>query len=248
MASGWHRYGTCLAPTWPLGGVSLASRWPQPTWLPSYRAWPELQQPRRYLRALLSPFASGRTTLAVMPDDLLRTIASAATRRPYGAHGDVYRQLRARHAEIAAILAKEEPSWRVIAEALSKAGIVGTKGMPPNRNSLPKVWHRVCQDIAAENALRLTGVKPSKAARRRKASAGYLPSGFSQSNASLPPGRVHQGSHPAALPAVPQQRPALPPTPGSTQGSSQPAPGSGAAMREEMNQRSGRKANGESKY
>ena len=183
-----------------------------------------------------------------MPDDLLRAIASAATKRPYGAHGDVYRQLRARHAEIVAILAKEEPSWRVIAEALGKAGIVGSNGKPPNHNSLPKVWHRVCQDIAAEDALRLTGVRPSKAVRRRKAPADWRPSALLQPNAPLPSGREHQGSYPAALPAVPQQRPALPPTAGATQDSCRPAPGSAAALREEMNLRSGRKANGESKY
>ncbi len=183
-----------------------------------------------------------------MANDTLAEIISAVRKRPYGGRGDIYRMLRANYRELVACLGEGEPSWRVIAEAMERTGVVGREGNSPTRKSLPRVWQRVCRDVAAQEALRLTGVKPATSTRRSKAPAAWRPSGFPQPNAPLPSGREHQGSHPAALPAVPQQRPALPPTSGATQDSSRPAPGSGAALREEMNQRSGRKANGEPKY
>lgn len=182
-----------------------------------------------------------------MTDDMIRELTAAASKRPYGAHGTVYRQLRAKHAEIVAIIAKDEPSWRVIAEAMASAGVLGRHGKPPNYNSLPKVWHRVCQDLAAEEAMRLTGVKPSKAARR-KLPANWLPSGFAQPTASPPSGGEHQGGYPIALSPAPHLRPAPSPATETTQGSSRPVPGSVAAIREEMNLRSGLKANGEPKF
>ena len=183
-----------------------------------------------------------------MANDTLAEIISAVRKRPYSGRGDIYRMLRANYRELVACLGEGEPSWRVIAEALEREGIVGREGNPPTRKSLPRVWQRVCRDVAAEEALRLTGVRPANTTRRSKAPAAWRPSSFSQPNAPLPSGREHQGSHPAALPAVPQQRPALPPTAGATQDSSRPAPGSAAALREEMNLRSGRKANGEPKF
>ena len=182
-----------------------------------------------------------------MTGDMIRELTAAASKRPYGAHGAVYRQLRAKHAEIVAIIARDEPSWRVIAEAMASAGILGRHGKPPNHNSLPKVWHRVCQDLAAEEAMRLTGIKPSKAARR-KLPANWLPSGFAQPNAPPPSGGVHQGGYPTALLPAPHSRPATAPTTETTRDSSRPVPGSVAAIREEMNLRSGRKANGEPKF
>lgn len=182
-----------------------------------------------------------------MTDDMIRALTAAASKRPYRARGAVYRQLRAKHAEIVAIIAKDEPSWRVIAEAMASAGVLGRHGKPPNHNSLPKVWHRVCQDLAADEAMRLTGVRPSKAARR-KLPANWLPSGYPQPNAPPPTGGVHQGGHLTALSAAPHQRPAPAPAPENDQDSSRPAPGSVAAIREEMNLRSGRKANGEPKF
>ena len=179
-----------------------------------------------------------------MTDDTINAILSAARKRRYGTHGTVYRLLRDSYREIAGCLAQDEPLWRDIADAMAQAGIVGRTGNPPNRKSLPRVWHRVCQDVAAEEAMRLTGVRPSKAARR-KLPANWLPSGFAQSNAPSPSGNEHQGSALAALPAEPQQRPALPAIPATTPAGTRPVPGSVAAIREMMNVRSGRKPNGE---
>ena len=182
-----------------------------------------------------------------MTEDTINEILSAARKHRYGTHGAVYRLLRASYREMAACLAQDEPSWRLIADAMSQAGIVGREGNPPNRKSLPRVWQRVCQDVAAEEAMRLTGIKPSKAARR-KLPANWLPSGFAQPNAPPPSGGVHQGGHPTALLPAPHPRPATAPTTETTRDSSRPVPGSVAAIREEMNLRSGRKANGEPKF
>ncbi|MGI4802797.1 MAG: hypothetical protein ACRYG8_53955, partial [Janthinobacterium lividum] len=179
-----------------------------------------------------------------MTDDTINEILSAARKRRYGTRGAFYRLLRSGYREIAACLVQDEPTWRDIADAMAQAGIVGRVGNPPNRKSLQRVWQRVCQDIAAEEAMRLTGMKPSKASRR-KLPANWLPSGYPQPNAPSPTGDEHQGSAPAALPAVPHHRPASPATTEPTAGDQRPAPGSFAAARELLNLRSGRKANGE---
>ncbi len=116
---------------------------------------------RMPLQTKQSPFANRRRSLAGMANDTLAEIISAVRKRPYSGRGDIYRMLRANYRELATCLGEGEPSWRVIAEALEREGIVGRAGNPPTRKSLPRVWQRVCRDVAAEEALRLTGVRPA---------------------------------------------------------------------------------------
>ena len=152
------------------------------------------------------------------------------------------------HDDIARAAAGRRIRWEPLVADFKDLDLTDGAGKPATAETARKTWLKVRQEILKQRALRATGMLPIAGSRRPKAPAGWVPSGIPQPNAPSLSGDVHRGSHIAASPAVPQQRPALPPTPGFTQGSSQPAPGSGAAMREEMNQRSGRKANGEPRY
>lgn len=188
-----------------------------------------------------------------MEDEALAEVVSGIRKRPHGGYSELYRWLRAHHATMAHELGAHAPSWQTVAEQIASIGITGRFGAKLTAGGVRRVWLTVCGDLEAERAAaeleRLTGARP--VSRRKKVAAGWLPSGFAQPaqpNAPSPIGGVHQGSHLAALPAVPQQRPVLPPTSGATESSSRHAPGSIAAAREKANVRSGLKANGDPKY
>ena len=188
-----------------------------------------------------------------MADQRLSRVISGIRAEPFGGYGDIYRWLRAHYEELAADLAACRPSWRVVADRMGAEGLTGKTKCPPTARGVRLAWRRVCADLAAEKEAadleRLTGVRP--ASRRNKAAAGWLPSSFAQPaqpNAPSLPRDVHQGSHPAALPTVPQQRPAPPPASGSAGSTSRHAPGSISAAREKANLRSGLKSNGDPKY
>lgn len=198
-----------------------------------------------------------------MTDKTINEILRATKARPYGGRGAVYRELRANYHKLAACLKETEPAWEVIAAAMARTGIVGAKGTPPNRKSLPKVWNRVCRDVAAEEALRLTGVPRAPARRRNTAPAGWRPPAFAQAGAPPASGGERQGSQSAALCAAPlsQQQPVPSPDGVAVAGlvaspqkepwrgrpedePSTAAPGSVQAVRELLNLRSGRRRDG----
>ena len=173
-------------------------------------------------------------------------VAAGLAKRPYGGKQDLYCFLRANTAELSALFEELKPSWRTIAEELTNAGIIGANGDPPTRESARKSWQRVCRDVEAEGVKRAPAAPPGSGTRPR-APSDWRPTAFAQPNAPSPVGGEHQGSQPAALPAVlpSQQQPAPPPSAEAPQGSSRPVPGSIEAVREMMNLRSGRKANGD---
>lgn len=188
-----------------------------------------------------------------MEDKALAEVVSGIQKRSHGGYTQLYRWLRAHHATMAHELATHAPAWRTVAEQIASIGITGRFGGKLAAGGVRRVWLTVCKDLASERAAaeleRLTGVRP--ASRRNKAAAGWLPASFAQPaqpNAPSLPRDVHQGSHPAALPTVPQQRPAPPPASGSAGSTSRHAPGSISAAREKANLRSGLTSNGDPKY
>lgn len=173
-------------------------------------------------------------------------VAAGLAKRPYGGRQDLYCFLRTNMAELSAILKRLDPTWQSVAEELGNAGIIGAAGNPPTSESVRKSWQRVCRDVEAEG-LERQSVAPPGPGTRPRAPSNWRPPAFTQPNASLSSGSDHQGGQPAALPVapLPQQQPAPPPSMEAPQGSSRPVPGSIEAVREMMNLRSGRKANGD---
>jgi len=164
-------------------------------------------------------------------------------------HSEAYRWLRPRYDVIAREIAVHRPPWHVIARRASAEGVLGGTGSPLSGRSVRLTWKIVARDVAAERAKeaeRRLGVGASTPARLR-APSDWRPPAFAQPDAPPPSGGEHQGSQPAALPTapLPQQQPAQPPSAEAPQGSSRPVPGSIEALREMMNLRSGRKANGD---
>lgn len=206
----WRLDGSPKAPAWRLGGVRSAP-------FPIRILWPEA---------------------LAMTDETIDEILRATKARPYGGRGAVYRELRANYHKLAACLKETEPAWEVIAAAMARTGVVGAKGNPPSRKSLPKVWGRVCRDVAAEEALRLTGAPRAPARRRNTAPAGWRPPAFAQANApsqqqAPAPDGADAGAGPAASPKKA-------PWPGRPEDEPSTAPpGSIQAARERANLRSG---------
>ena len=164
-------------------------------------------------------------------------------------HSEAYRWLRQRYDVIARAIAVHRPPWHVIARRASAEGVLGGAGSPLSGRSVRLTWKIVARDVEAERAKeaeRRLGVGASTPARPR-APSDWCPPALAQLDAPPLSGGGHQGSQPAALPAapLPQQQPAMPPPAEAPQGSSRPVPGTIEAIREMLNLRSGRKANGD---
>jgi len=214
----------------------------------TYAPWRRtgVSQPSERASTLENPVRIRVSDDAGMTDGQMTRVAAGLAKRPYGGRQDLYRFLRANMAELSAMFEELKPSWRTVAEELTNAGIIGASGDPPTRESVRKSWQRVCRDVEAEGAKRAPAAPPGSVTRPR-APSDWRPPAFAQPNAPSPVGGEHQGSQTAALPTapLPQQQPAPPPSAEAPKDTSRPVPGSIEAVREMMNLRSGRKANGD---
>ena len=170
---------------------------------------------------------------------VLKAIAEGPLRSP------LFHWLYKNHDEIARASAGRAISWVELCEKFKALGLTGCKGRPLTEENARKTWQQVHKEVRKQRAFRATGIVPATALRKKKLPADWCPSGFAQSNAPFPKGDEHQGSPPAALPAVPHQWPATPTTTPETPKETR-RPGSNLdRVRELMNARSGRKPNGE---
>lgn len=197
----------------------------------------------------VAPFASARRIIACMTDKALTQVVEGIRKRPYRGRTGLYRWLRTHHEPLAREFVANDPSWQDVTEMLTAAGFVGRFGAPLQAGGVRRVWLTVCRDMAAERAAQIeqmTGIR-QEALPRSRAPSNWRPPAFAQPNAPSQSGGEHQGSKPAALPAapLPQQQPAQPPSAEAPKDTSRPVPGSIEAVREMMNLRSGRKANGD---
>ncbi len=200
--------------------------------------WTEAQGRQHGVRSAQFPVRILWREALAMTNETINEILQATKARPYGGRGAVYRELRANYHKLAACLKETEPAWEVIAAAMARTGVVGARGNPPSRKSLPKVWSRVCRDVAAEEALRLTGVPRAPVRRRNTAPAGWRPPAFAQtSTLSQQPSPAPDGAATGpGLAASPQKTSWL----GRPENEPSTAPpGSIQAARERANLRSG---------
>jgi hypothetical protein len=184
-----------------------------------------------------------------MTDKALTQVVEGIRKRPYRGRTGLYRWLRAHHEPLAREFVANDPSWQDVTEMLTAAGFVGRFGAPLQAGGVRRVWLTVCRDMASERAAQIeqmTGIRQGAPARSRTPS-DWLPPAFTQPNASPQSGGEHQGSQSAALATapLPQQQPAPPPSAEAPKDRSRPVPGTAAAIREMLNIRSGRKANGD---
>lgn len=90
-----------------------------------------------------------------MSDEVITKVVDAMRAKPRKGKGAVYRWLWAHHGELVKAFAETGAGWDAVSSAMCDAGVVGSRGRPPTRKSLPKVWARVIRDKA---------VSPSEAA------------------------------------------------------------------------------------
>jgi hypothetical protein len=87
-----------------------------------------------------------------MADDTLTKVLDAMRANPLKGRGAVYRWLWTHHDDLVKAFAETDSGWAAVSDAMRKAGIVGARGKPPTRKSLPKVWQRVTRDKVAAAA------------------------------------------------------------------------------------------------
>ena len=149
------------------------------------------------------------------------------------------------HDEIARASAGRRIRWQPMAARLNELDLTDGHGKPATAEATRQTWIKVRKEVRKQRSLRATGMLPVAAPRPKKLPADWRPSGYLEPNAPSPTGDEHQGSSPAALPAVPHQWPATPTTtPEMPKGTRRPG-SSLDRVRELMNARSGRKPNGE---
>ncbi len=67
---------------------------------------------------------------------------------PYNQHEAVFSWLWVNHAEVAELRRNIfGRTWHGIAVIMQEEGVKGSRGEPPNANSVRRVWGRVCKDV-----------------------------------------------------------------------------------------------------
>lgn len=79
-----------------------------------------------------------------------RDLLALATDWPFNCREPVFCWLWANHAEVTELRRRlDGPTWEGLATILREDGVVGHHGLPPNGNSVRRVWGRVCRKIEA---------------------------------------------------------------------------------------------------
>lgn len=84
-----------------------------------------------------------------MTDETLTRVITAMRASPLKGKGAFYRWLWRHYDDLVRELAETDAGWEVISIAMRDAGLVGSRGQPPNRKSLSRVWRRVVRDKTA---------------------------------------------------------------------------------------------------
>ncbi len=87
-----------------------------------------------------------------MASDPIEKLFRPRRERSYRGKGRVYSWLRARHADIAALIDRGEVTWSALAARLAAAGVLGRSGALPTANAMIRVFKRVCRDVAEAEA------------------------------------------------------------------------------------------------
>jgi hypothetical protein len=84
-----------------------------------------------------------------------RAILDAMSDYPFSVREPVFCWLWANHAEVREMRSRlDGPSWEGIAAIMGNDGVAGSRGEPPNANSVRRVWGRVCWEIEEQEARR----------------------------------------------------------------------------------------------
>jgi hypothetical protein len=79
-----------------------------------------------------------------------RDLLALVTNWPFNVREPVFCWLWANRAEVAELRGRlDGPTWEGIATIMREDGVVGHHGLPPNGNSVRRVWGRICQKIEA---------------------------------------------------------------------------------------------------
>jgi hypothetical protein len=96
-------------------------------------------------------------------DDELSRIAE--TIRRSGGRSPLYRWLKSRHDEFAALLAEKggRPDWQALSDEFAAMGIMGGNGQPVSPEAARHTWWRVRRDVAQAMARRTKAASPAAA-------------------------------------------------------------------------------------
>ncbi|WP_041778104.1 hypothetical protein [Beijerinckia indica] len=97
-----------------------------------------------------------------MSEDSITIFLSRLKEQSFGRCSDTYRWLRKHHEPLNAAFNKNQPAWRVVAEILTEAGIVGARGQKLSAKPLRRMWLRVCRDIEDDKRFAATGISTRK--------------------------------------------------------------------------------------
>ena len=97
----------------------------------------------------MPPFAPNGASLGCMKDEAFSKLATAVRTQPPLRRSALYRWLLSRHRKVSKLLARENPSWIVVADMVAAAGVLNTRGHPATPDSVRRVWACVLKDVEA---------------------------------------------------------------------------------------------------
>lgn len=100
---------------------------------------------------------SGRISPMSSDEELTRI---AAVARGGSGRTPLYRWLRARHDDFAALVDENRPSWKALAEGFAGLGLKAAGGRALTGETVRRTWWRVQRDVAAARARRAAPASP----------------------------------------------------------------------------------------
>lgn len=90
-------------------------------------------------------------------------------------YGDIYRWLKKNRRKVRAGFKSTGSGWDGVVAAIAKEGVTGRNGQAPNRNSVRRVWTRLCSDLEAAAQARAAAKTKKPGGYRSKPSSNWQP-------------------------------------------------------------------------
>ena len=111
-----------------------------------------------------------------MKDEAFSKLAAGVRSQPPLRRSALYRWLCSRHRKVSKLLARENPSWIVVADMVAAAGVLNIRGQPATPDSVRRVWACVIKDVeASERQKSAKRVNPSRLPANWKPTPVELP-------------------------------------------------------------------------
>lgn len=130
-------------------------------------------------------------------------------------YGDIYRWLKKNRRKVRAGFKSTGSGWDGVVAAIAKEGVTGRNGQAPNRNSVRRVWTRLCSDLEAAAQARAAAKTKKPVGNRSQHNPNWQPplTGAPRIVPALLPRQYEPEQQPPPRPPLPTPPSQAPPEP-----------------------------------